>query len=191
MRVIRRAVAIQMIPSRGQKLEESYWQSKNLSNEGKTLEHIHAGLLKLFHLMQMAFGNRERQRFGLLFTKTLFSSTKSGFCSTRSLQFNVLLDEDFKAVSVPAKLARKKQPRRLLGEHTEEAVLSPQSSSKRPKNFQLPNTGQFSVFYVYTDGGGKVTILHPYRSLFTSCSGRVLIPKKLFIPVWVSSCLSL
>jgi len=109
------------------------------------------------------------------FIKTLLSSTKSGFYSTRSLQFNVSLDEDFRAVSVPAKLARKKQPRRLLGEHTELAVLSPQSSSKRPKNLQLPNTGQFSVFYVYTDGGGKVKVLHPHRSLFTSCSGRPFV----------------
>jgi len=26
-------------------------------------------------------------------------------------------------------------------------------------------------FNVYTDGGGKVTVLHPHRSLLTSCSG--------------------
>jgi len=28
-------------------------------------------------------------------------------------------------------------------------------------------------FNVYTDGGGKVTVLHPHRSLFTSGSGRL------------------
>jgi len=36
-------------------------------------------------------------------------------------------------------------------------------------------------FNVYTDGGGKVTVLHPHRSLLTSCSGlRIYIDMFIF-----------
>jgi hypothetical protein len=74
MRVILQASKIQMIPSRRRKLEESCGDGKKTSHKkAKTLEHKHAGLLKLFHLSQIASGHRERQRSGLLFYKNPLS----------------------------------------------------------------------------------------------------------------------
>jgi hypothetical protein len=87
--------------SRWYHLEGESWSNrtgdqKTSRMKGKTPEHMHAGVLKFICLKQMTSSHPVGGHSRLFFSnKTFFSTTYSGLFSTRSLQFNVLLDEDF------------------------------------------------------------------------------------------------
>jgi hypothetical protein len=84
---------------------------KKLSNERKNAGANARGGPQIHRLTLMTSSHSVRGNSRFFHNKkTFFSTSNSGFSSTRSLQFYVLLDEDLKAVSVPAKMAKKKQP---------------------------------------------------------------------------------